>query len=664
MACMKLGSKSDAFQRQGQAWFCTTGLPSDIVVEVGEMSFHLHKFPLLSRSGVMERRIAEASKEGDDKCLIEISDLPGGDKTFELVAKFCYGVKLELTASNVVYLRCAAEHLEMTEEYGEGNLISQTETFFNQVVLKSWKDSIKALHSCDEVLEYADELNITKKCIESLAMRASTDPNLFGWPVVEHGGPMQSPGGSVLWNGISTGARPKHTSSDWWYEDASMLSFPLFKRLITVMDSRGIREDIIAGSLTYYTRKYLPGLKRRRGGAESSGRFSTPLASGTVLSEEEQKNLLEEIQELLRMQKGLVPTKFFVDMLRIAKILKASPDCIANLEKRIGMQLDQAALEDLVMPSFSHTMETLYDVDSVQRILDHFLGTDQIMPGGVGSPCSSVDDGNLIGSPQSITPMTAVAKLIDGYLAEVAPDVNLKLPKFQALAASVPEYARLLDDGLYRAIDIYLKHHPWLAETERENLCRLLDCQKLSLEACTHAAQNERLPLRIIVQVLFFEQLQLRTSVAGCFLVSDNLDGGSRQLRSGGFVGGSTEGGGGGWATAVRENQVLKVGMDSMRMRVCELEKECSNMRQEIEKLGKTTKGGGSANGGGGGGKTWENVSKKLGFGFKLKSHQMCSAQEGSVSKSNNENVKIEKLKDVKERRGKHKKASSISSER
>lgn len=50
-----------------------------------------------------------------------------------------------------------------------------------------------------------------------------------------------------------------------------------------------------------------------------------------------------------------------------------------------------------------------------------------------------------------------VAKLIDGYLAEVAPDINLKLPKFQALAAAVPEYARPLDDGLYRALDIYLK---------------------------------------------------------------------------------------------------------------------------------------------------------------------------------------------------------------
>lgn len=29
--------------------FCTTGLPSDIVVEVGEMSFHLHKVDLLTK---------------------------------------------------------------------------------------------------------------------------------------------------------------------------------------------------------------------------------------------------------------------------------------------------------------------------------------------------------------------------------------------------------------------------------------------------------------------------------------------------------------------------------------------------------------------------------------------------------------------------------------
>lgn len=630
MACMKLGSKNDAFQKQGQAWFCTTGLPSDIVVEVEEISFHLHKFPLLSRSGVMERLIAEASEEGDKKCVISPPKIPGGAKTFELVAKFCYGVKLELTASNVVYLRCAAEHLEMTEEYGEGNLSTQTETFLNQVVLRNWKDSLKALQTCDDILPHAEELHVTRRCLESLATKACTDPNLFGWPMMERG-PMQSPGGSVMWNGISTGARPKHSNSDWWYEDVSTLSLPLYKRLISIMESHGNRQELLAGSLAYYAKKYLHGLNRRQGANETTSCLM-PMTSGASPSEKEQKVLLEEIDQLLPMQKGLVPTKFLFGLLRTALILKSNPSCLANLEKRIGMQLEQATLEDLLMPSFSYSMETLYNVDSVQRILEHFLAMDQITGGS--SPCS-IEDGQLIGSP-SLTPITTVAKLIDGYLAEVAPDVNLKLPKFQALAAAVPEYARPLDDGLYRAIDIYLKSHPWLAESDREQLCRLIDCQKLSLEACTHAAQNERLPLRIIVQVLFFEQLQLRTSIAGCFLVSDNLDG-SRQLRSG--FAGSTDGG---WATAVRENQVLKVGMDNMRTRVFELEKECSSMRHEIEKLGRTKVSS-----------TWGNVSKK--FGFKMKS-QMCSAQEGSVSKQNNGSAKFEKAKD---RHGKHKKNSS-----
>lgn len=625
---MKLGSKTDAFQRQGQAWFCTTGLPSDIVVEVEEMSFHLHKFPLLSRSGVMERLIAEASKDGDPNCVINLPDIPGGAKTFELVAKFCYGVKLELTASNVVYLRCAAEDLEMTEDYGEGNLVNQTELFLNQVVLRNWKDSIRALQTCDDILPRADELHITKRCIETLAIKASTDPNLFGWPVMEPGGPMQSPGGTLLWNGISTGARPRNTSLDWWYDDVATLSPPLYKRLISTMESRGIKQEIIAGSLTYYAKKYLPGLNRRHASGEASTRMGAPP------SEEDQKLLLEEIDKLLPMQKGLVSTKFLFGLLRTAMILRASPTCISNLERRIGLQLDQASLEDLLMPNFSYSMETLYNVDCVQRILEHFLANDQVTGGA--SPCS-VDDGQLMGSP-CLTPITMVAKLIDGYLAEVAPDINLKLPKFQTLAAAVPDYARPLDDGLYRAIDIYLKSHPWLAESEREQLCRLMDCQKLSLEACTHAAQNERLPLRIIVQVLFFEQLQLRTSIAGCFLVSENLDGGSRQLRSGLAGGPSAEGGG--WTTAVRENQVLKVGMDHMRMRVSELEKECTNMRQEIEKLGRV-KGG----------------LTKWRFGFKVKSHQMCSAQEGSVSNQSSSKNKVEK---GKEKHGKHKKTSTV----
>ncbi|KAF8684766.1 hypothetical protein HU200_044188 [Digitaria exilis] len=558
----------------------------------------LLQFPLLSKSAFLARSIEKNSDQ--EECVIKLNDIPGGAKSFELVARFCYGVKIELSPANVVHLRCASEHLEMTEEVAEDNLIAQSEIFLNQVVLRNWKDSLIALETCDELLPRAEDLQIVKRCIESLASKATTDPNLFG----------------VLWNGISTGARPRNFNADWWYDDASSLSFPMYKRLISTMESRGIRPEIIAGSLMYYAKKYLPGLNRRH----SMG--TVPLTA--TLSEVEQKNLLEEIDMLLPVHKGIAPTKVLLGLLRTAMILKASPACISNLEKRIGMQLDQATLEDLLLPNFSYTMETLYNVECVHRILDHFLAMDQA--NGSDSPC--LDD--VMASP-SLTPVTSVAKLIDGYLAEIAPDINLKLPKFQALASAVPEYARPLDDGLYRAIDIYLKAHSWLSEAEREQLCRLLDCQKLSLEACTHAAQNERLPLRVVVQVLFFEQLQLRTSIAGCLLVSDNLEG-SRPLRSGI----ATSGEAGGWSTAVRENQVLKVGMDNMRMRLAELEKECSNMRQEIEKLG-----GRSSKGGGGG---WASRVVPRRLGLKVRS-QMCSAQEGSVSEQQKSmSAKLEKL--------------------
>ncbi|CAH8368571.1 unnamed protein product [Eruca vesicaria subsp. sativa] len=90
MACMKLGSKSDAFQRHGQAWFCTTGLPSDIVVEVGEMSFHLHKFPLLSGSGVIDQAALED---------LEIEKLgktaKGGGGGLRSGSKTWFGIKLK-----------------------------------------------------------------------------------------------------------------------------------------------------------------------------------------------------------------------------------------------------------------------------------------------------------------------------------------------------------------------------------------------------------------------------------------------------------------------------------------------------------------------------------------------------------------------------------------
>lgn len=48
---------------------------------------------------------------------------------------------------------------------------------------------------------------------------------------------------------------------------------------------------------------------------------------------------------------------------------------------------------------------------------------------------------------------------------------------------------------------------------ERKKVCSLMDCQKLSREACAHAAQNDRLPVQTVVQVLYYEQQRLQDAM-------------------------------------------------------------------------------------------------------------------------------------------------------
>lgn len=52
-----------------------------------------------------------------------------------------------------------------------------------------------------------------------------------------------------------------------------------------------------------------------------------------------------------------------------------------------------------------------------------------------------------------------------------------------------------------------------MSKQERKGLCRLLDSRKLTTEASLHAAQNERLPVRAVIQVLFSEQTKLNRHI-------------------------------------------------------------------------------------------------------------------------------------------------------
>ncbi|KAL8117546.1 hypothetical protein AgCh_015432 [Apium graveolens] len=574
------------------------------------MTFHLHKFPLMSRSRKLHQLITEEEnnptrpqkmgEDGDDNdekrseiveeedqeyCNIVLPDFPGGSDTFEIAAKFCYGVKIELTTLNVAPLRCAAEVLEMTDEYSEDNLISKTERFLSQSVLKSLKDSIKTLKSCKMIMPEAERLGIVNRCLDSVAKRASTtDPSLFGWPVNEPASGSNSESGTT-----------RRRTTNTWFDELGDLSLPLFKRLISAMRTRDhTSPDLIEGCLIAYAKQYIPGISRSNWKQSSS--------TSLPPSQDEQRELLETIISNLPREKRLASStpaiKFLFGLLRTSNILNIDEIYRNALEKKIGSQLEQATLDDLLIPSYSYLNETLYDVDCVERILSYFLDELEIT---MTRNEDGQDNDNIRSSE-----LMLVGKLIDGYLSEIASDANLKHDKFYKFAVTLPHQARLFDDGLYRAVDVYLKAHPWLSEAEREKISGVMDCEKLTLEACTHAAQNERLPLRAIVQVLFFEQLQLRHAIVemsparGRLRNTDNRDENEARTVT--------------WRETVRENEVMRVDMDSMRTRVQELERECTTMKKAIEKIPEAS------------GK--KSFARKFGCKFKT---QVCDSQQSSA---------------------------------
>ncbi|PHU07424.1 hypothetical protein BC332_23913 [Capsicum chinense] len=79
---------------------------SDLTIEVGSASFALHKFPLVLRSGRIRKLLLEAKDTKVSR--INLIGLPGGSDASELAAKFCSGVNVEITISNVALLRCVA----------------------------------------------------------------------------------------------------------------------------------------------------------------------------------------------------------------------------------------------------------------------------------------------------------------------------------------------------------------------------------------------------------------------------------------------------------------------------------------------------------------------------------------------------------------------------
>jgi hypothetical protein len=147
--------------------------------------------------------------------------------------------------------------------------------------------------------------------------------------------------------------------------------------------------------------------------------------------------------------------------------------------------------------------------------------------------------------------------------------------------------------------------HPNIKEAERYRLCKAIDCQRLTPDACSHAAQNERLPVQMAVQVLYFEQLRLRNAIQsggggggsvggghdaalffGCAAAAAAGAQGVGTMRSGSGVGSGAMSPRDNYASVRRENRELKLEVARMRMRLTDLEKDHVSMKRELVRVG------------------------------------------------------------------------------
>nr|GEV14854.1 hypothetical protein [Tanacetum cinerariifolium] len=532
----------------------------DVQIPVCGIPFNLDRDLLAARSSKLSKFFKENPEEDLSRL---ISDIPTTPQIFEIMARFCYGIKVNFTPENVIPISCLACYLGMTDSHSPNNLLSSAITFFEHKVITGWNESLRSLKAIDNeiVFQQASKLGLLSSCMDSIINKALDNPLLLGDPI-KH--PVLDDDDYDS-DDDKPNVRRQLFVLDWKSEDLSLttLGLQFYEPIIHGMIQYKMGSSYIASNLYQYFKSWV---------VIDAKETDEDTSSSEGVSSNAKKVVIEAIERLLPHDRGILPCALLSEMLRYATVLEANVNCRDGFEVRIGRQLDLAKVDDLLIPTEGYySKDEKYDTECVRRILKLFYQ-------------------NFTGQDQS--GLDAVAELVEDYLGEVANDIDSTKNSFillaeMAIAAS--EGTQRNSDGIYRAIDIYLDKHRYFTDSEREEICALLDCNKMSTEACEHAAQNERLPVRVTVQVLFAGQLHLRESITKEVAVTSSEDGSKKSKED-------------------NKEEKVKSELVKMSTKVIELEKECLVMRKVIQRgyLRKTTIEKKKTN-------VWKEMKRKLG---------------------------------------------------
>ncbi|TKY69116.1 BTB/POZ domain-containing protein [Spatholobus suberectus] len=516
----------------------------DLQIHINEEEIFLLDKKFISKYCGRMKKILNHEKGGcNSKTLsIEINDFPGGPDGFELVSRFCYNHgKILITVSNVLILHCCALYLGMTEEVFSNNLLQQTETFLEGIHYWTWNEILVSLKNCELFYTYADSYGLLEKIIGALIakMDQNSEVNLFTSSFSSS--PSSPECNSAKRFTYSTQLTPKTVKSTlpskaWWFEDLATLPPKIIEKFLQSIGAYKTdnNNSILTRFLLHYLKVVIPAREVNcKNSVEYAGLAETAVY-GVIFVGNKRFSC-----------RGL----FWV--LRIVSRFGMSRDCRIEIEKLIGGVLEQATLDDLLVSG--HHVGLYYDVTFVIRLIKQFVDINS-------------SDGVCVQK------LKKVGRLVDMYLIEISPDQNLKVTKFLAVAECLPDCARDCFDGVYIAIDIYLQSHPMLAIEERSRLCRCLNYNKLSFEACKDLAKNPRISPTIAMQALISQQTKIPSSdsaidesgimnLSQIILYCDKTD------------------------SSLEGKEYKRLNLERMEWRVRELEKLCKEMKVQMSRF-------------------------------------------------------------------------------
>lgn len=358
-------------------------------------------------------------------------DFPGGPETFEMIALFIYGSSTLIDPFNVVALRCAAEFLEMTEDYCSGNLCERFDLYLNQVVMQSWDDTLIVLQKCQTLLPWSEDLLIVSRCIECLAFMACME---ILDPERRRDTPVLTLEALSTRNWSCEIGR-EIMSQDLWIKDLIALPFGFFKRIIGSLRRQGMKEKYLSPIIVFYANKWVLSKKTLQFW-ENSGQKTGDDHKVSVI--------LQGVLDLLPMgekSSRSIPVGFYFAILSRSLELGLRIDSRAKLQEQIVFILHLAQLEDFLFPkSGTESISSSMELATMESIISTYVS-------------SNMESDHSLSAGHSII----VAELWDAYLSYIAPDPNMEPKRFMELIERVPISYRHSHDKLYRATNTFLQ---------------------------------------------------------------------------------------------------------------------------------------------------------------------------------------------------------------